>query len=233
MAYNSKIEWTESTWNPTTGCTKISVGCLNCYAEVLTKRFEKQWGKFTDVKLHYDRLKIPYKRKKPTQFFVNSMSDLFHTDIPDSFVSDVFKIMNECKHHIFQVLTKRADRLIELNSKLKWTSNIWMGVTIENKSYYNRIYLLRKCDAKIKFLSLEPLLESVVDIDLKGIDWVIVGGESGRKPRAIKKDWVIEVLDKCKKDGIPFFFKQWGGKNKKKSGRLLNGREYNQMPCYI
>jgi len=158
------------------------------------------------------------------------MSDLFHCDIPDYFIQQVFAIMNRCPQHVFQVLTKRADRIMELNDTLRWTSNIWMGVTVENTSYYRRIDQLRKCNAKIKFVSCEPLLGSVKDMNLEGIDWVIVGGESGRSPRPLDKSWVLEIREKCTERDIPFFFKQWGGTNKNKNGRLLEGKEYNERP---
>ncbi len=195
MSTKSKIEWTESTWNPATGCTKISAGCKYCYAEVMTKRFP-----------------------------------LFHNDIPDSFIQKVFSIMNECPDHTFQVLTKRADRINKLNKSLFWTPNIWMGVTIENSEYYNRIKPLLQCKAKIKFLSLEPLIGPVNKINFKGIDWVIAGGESGRQSRPVKKSWIMNIKDKCRNLNIPFFFKQWGGKSKKTTGFLLDGKNYKEMP---
>ncbi|MBL0262385.1 MAG: phage Gp37/Gp68 family protein [Leptospiraceae bacterium] len=230
MAIRSQIEWTEATWNPTTGCTKVSAGCKNCYAEAMTKRFENKWGKFSEIQFHIDRLSIPSKKKTPTVYFVNSMSDLFHKKIPDSFIKKVFEQMNENPQHTFQILTKRADRITELNHKLNWTPNIWLGVSIENPSVYDRIKPLVSSSAHIKFLSVEPLLASVKDIPLNGIDWVIVGGESGRKARPLEREWVIEIRNQCKLEKIPFFFKQWGGTNKKDSGRLLDGKEYNQMP---
>ncbi|TGM97306.1 DUF5131 family protein [Leptospira dzoumogneensis] len=230
MAVKSNIEWTEATWNPVTGCTKVSAGCANCYAEVLTRRFEKEWGKFSEVKIHPNRLSIPKRKKTPTTFFVNSMSDLFHKKVPTEFILEIFQVMRECPQHIFQILTKRPERLVELNSELIWTPNIWMGVTVENRKAYPRIDQLRKTNAIVKFLSIEPLLESVFDINLEGIDWAIVGGESGRNPRPIQKEWIIEILRECRGKNIPFFFKQWGGTNKKQSGRLLNGRIYNEYP---
>lgn len=230
MAINSHIEWTEATWNPTTGCTKVSAGCKHCYAEAMTKRFENEWGKFNEIQLHIDRLSIPSKKKTPTVYFVNSMSDLFHKKIPDSFIKKVFQAMNENPQHTFQILTKRAERILEINHKLNWTSNIWMGVSVESPLVYNRIAPLVESSAQTKFLSVEPLLASVKDIPLNGIDWVIVGGESGRKARPMEANWVIEIRDRCKKEKIPFFFKQWGGTNKKLSGRLLDGKEYNEMP---
>lgn len=230
MGAKSNIEWTEATWNPVTGCTKISAGCANCYAEVLTRRFEKDWGKFSEVKIHPFRLSIPQKKKNPTIFFVNSMSDLFHKDVPNEFILEVFKVMRENPQHTFQILTKRPERLVAMNKELIWTPNIWMGVSVENRKVYSRIDFLRKTGAIIKFLSVEPLLESVADIDLAGLNWVIVGGESGLKARPLQKNWVIEVLRTCRKEKVAFFFLQWGGRNKKLAGRLLNGREYNEMP---
>jgi protein gp37 len=230
MATHSEIEWTETTWNPTTGCTKVSAGCKNCYAEAMTKRFESKWGKFNNIQIHIDRLQLPYKKRSPTVYFVNSMSDLFHNKVPDSFIQKVFKTMNENSRHTFQILTKRADRLIKLNSKLNWTENIWMGVSVESPSVFNRIEPLIRSNAKVKFLSIEPLLSSVKQIPLDGIDWVIVGGESGRKARLMEKNWVLEIRDLCQEKHIPFFFKQWGGTNKKLSGRQLDRKEYNELP---
>ncbi len=230
MAVQSSIEWTEATWNPTTGCTKVSSGCKYCYAEALTRRFETQWGQFNEVKIHEHRLAIPLRRRKPTIYFVNSMSDLFHDDVPESFIQRVFDVMRRCPHHTFQILTKRSQRLAQLSSHLNWSPNIWMGVSIENAQVYQRIDDLRRVPARVKFLSVEPLLSSVRGMNLSGIDWVIVGGESGRRARLMQTDWVIEVRDLCKKQGVPFFFKQWGGTNKKKNGRLLQGREHNAMP---
>ncbi|EMN46116.1 phage Gp37/Gp68 family protein [Leptospira weilii] len=230
MASKSNIEWTEATWNPVTGCTKVSAGCANCYAEALTKRFEKDWGKFSEVKIHPYRLSIPKKKKNPTVYFVNSMSDLFHKDVPTDFILEIFNVMRETPQHTYQILTKRPERLYEMNEQLIWAPNIWMGVSVENKRVYPRIDFLRKADAMIKFLSVEPLLESVADINVTGLDWVIVGGESGLKARPLQKKWVVEVLRACRKEKVAFFFKQWGGKNKKLAGRILNGREYNEMP---
>ncbi|EMY76890.1 phage protein Gp37/Gp68 [Leptospira weilii serovar Ranarum str. ICFT] len=230
MSNRSDIEWTEATWNPVTGCTKVSAGCANCYAETMTKRFEKSRGKFSEIKIHEDRLAIPVKRKKPTVYFVNSMSDLFHEKIPTEFILKVFKIMQENPRHTFQILTKRPERMLELDPQITWTPNIWMGVTVENRKAYDRIDLLRKTHAQTKFVSVEPLLESVADINLDGIDWCIVGGESGPKARPMKQEWVEEVLAICDKNSIPFFFKQWGGRNKKQNGRTLNGRSYDGYP---
>lgn len=230
----SSIEWTEMTWNPTTGCSKVSQGCKFCYAEIMSKRLqamgvEKYKDNF-EVRIHPDALNTPYTWKKSKIVFVNSMSDLFHKDIPLSFIEKVFKVMNDNPQHVFQVLTKRAERLSEVHGKLKWTHNIWMGVSVENESVLDRIDLLRNSNSKVKFLSLEPLLGPLPNLNLKDIDWVIVGGESGRNPRPMDSEWVIDIQLQCEKEGVAFFFKQWGGKNKKKSGRELNGRFYDEMP---
>ena len=230
----SSIEWTEMTWNPTTGCDKISAGCKFCYAEVMSKRL-KAMGveKYKDnfkVRTHEEALKIPYTWKNSKVVFVNSMSDLFHEEIPLEFIQKVFKVMNDNPQHVFQVLTKRAERLLELHKELKWTHNIWMGVSVENAKEKHRIDYLRKINARVKFLSLEPLLAHLGEIDLENIDWVIVGGESGHKPRPMDADWVLDIQEQCKEKNVAFFFKQWGGKNKKASGRMLNGRTYDEMP---
>jgi protein gp37 len=231
----SSIEWTELTWNPTTGCTKISQGCKFCYAEVMTRRLkamgqEKYKDGFKVIKTHPETLKIPYTWKNSKVVFVNSMSDLFHEDIPLEFIKDVFKVMNENPQHIFQVLTKRAERLLEIHKELKWSHNIWMGVSVENIDVEFRIGLLRKTNAKTKFLSLEPLIGPLNKLNLKKIDWVIVGGESGFKPRPMNSEWVVDIQKQCEKSKVAFFFKQWGGKNKKASGRILNGKTYDEMP---
>jgi len=230
----SSIEWTEMTWNPTTGCSKISQGCKFCYAEIMSKRLQAMGvEKYKDnfkVRTHEKELMIPYMWKKPKIVFVNSMSDLFHPEVPFSFIKKVFKVMNDNQQHIFQLLTKRDERLFELHEKLNWTPNIWMGVSVENQKVETRIDFLRKTNAHIKFLSLEPLIGPLQNLNLKNIDWVIVGGESGRKPRPIKEKWVEEIRKQCEKFKVEFFFKQWGGTNKKKSGRLLNGRTYDGMP---
>jgi len=234
----SSIEWTEMTWNPTTGCTKISSGCKNCYAEIMTRRLiamgqKKYAAGFNKIVTHHNTLLVPYKWKTSKMIFVNSMSDLFHKDVPINFIKQVFKVMNENPQHIFQILTKRAKRLFELHEKLNWTDNIWMGVTIENKDVIDRLEYLRKINAKIKFISLEPLLDSLGKLNLSKVDWVIVGGESGFNSRLINSEWVKDIKEQCKQKNIPFFFKQWGGKNKKAAGRLLNGKIYSEMPkCF-
>ncbi|MBC3787329.1 DUF5131 family protein [Spirosoma utsteinense] len=231
----SNIEWTEMTWNPTTGCDKLSAGCKFCYAEVMTKRLkamgqEKYAEGFKVVLTHDSELLRPLAWKKPKVVFVNSMSDMFHHKVPLSFIQKVFDTMNQCPQHTFQVLTKRAEILEAYSNDLRWTENIWMGVSVEDYRVRYRIDHLRRSNAKIKFLSLEPLIGPLPNLDLTGIDWVIVGGESGRKPRPIKESWVESIRQQCQDAGVAFFFKQWGGVNKKESGRLLNGRTYDEMP---
>jgi protein gp37 len=230
----SSIEWTEMTWNPTTGCTKISAGCKFCYAEVMTKRLKAMGvDKYRDgfkVRTHEDQLNTPYTWKHGKVIFVNSMSDLFHEDVPLDFIKRVFTVMNENPQHVFQVLTKRAERLYEVHKELKWTHNIWMGVSVEDERVKDRIGYLRKTKAKVKFLSCEPLIGPLSKLNLNKMDWVIVGGESGHKPRPMSADWVLNIQEQCKKAGVAFFFKQWGGRNKKAAGRLLNGRTYDEMP---
>lgn len=234
MAHNSSIEWTESTWNPVTGCTKISPGCKNCYAERMAKRLhamgQENYRNSFDVTLHEHVVKKPVDWKKPQTIFVNSMSDLFHEAVPLEFISKIFNAMNTALQHRFQVLTKRSERLNELDSNFKWTDNIWMGVSIESDKYLSRIDNLRGTGAKIKFLSLEPLLGPLPEMDLSEIDWVIVGGESGPRSRSMEKEWVLDIRDQCLKAKVPFFFKQWGGFSKKKNGRLLEGEIWDQMP---
>ena len=230
----SKIEWTEMTWNPTTGCSKISKGCKHCYAETMSKRLQAmgnpKYKNGFEITLHPDTMKIPYSWRKPRIVFVNSMSDLFHEDIPFKYLQNIFHVMNDCSQHIFQVLTKRAEQLNRLQSRLYWGSNIWMGVTVESKEYEKRIDLLRKTNASVKFLSIEPMIGPTPALDLTGIDWVIVGGESGFGARPIKKDWVLDIQEQCLQADVPFFFKQWGGVNKKKNGRILNGKTFDGMP---
>lgn len=234
MSNKSPIEWTESTWNPITGCNKISPGCKNCYAEKLAYRLkamgQKNYVNGFKLTLQPHMLELPLKWKKPQTIFVNSMSDLFHKDVPEDYIIQVFEIMNKAYWHRFQVLTKRAERIAELSDFLKWSENIWMGVSVENKNYIHRIDYLRGTKAHIKFLSLEPLLSPLKNLNLENIDWVIVGGESGFKSRPIKEDWVLDIRNQCKETNTAFFFKQWGGKNKKKAGRLLEGKVYNELP---
>jgi protein gp37 len=233
----SKIEWTESTWNPTTGCTKISAGCANCYAEIMTRRLQamgmKKYKNGFNLAYHYNELQMPYTWKKPRMIFVNSMSDIFHENMPFDFIKAVFKVMNDCSQHTFQVLTKRADILEKYYTLLDWTPNIWMGVTVENDKVTKRIDSLRKVPAYIRFLSIEPLISAIPNLNLLNIDWVIVGGESGQKARLIKEEWVLDIKNQCEQKQIPFFFKQWGGKNKKASGKLLQGKIYCQMPVLV
>jgi protein gp37 len=234
MAGNSSIEWTEATWNPVTGCSKISPGCKNCYAHRMALRLQamgqSNYRRGFKVTLQRQALLAPIEWQKPKTIFVNSMSDLFHKDISLSFIQEVFSVMNQADWHRFQILTKRSGRLLELSPKLDWGPNIWMGVSVESGDYRFRIDHLRRTKAKIKFLSLEPLLGALSDLDLSGIDWVIVGGESGPGARAIDPAWVTDIRDQCLAQGIAFFFKQWGGVFKKRNGRSLEGRTWDQMP---
>lgn len=234
MSIKSEIEWTDATWNPVTGCSKISTGCTNCYAEVFAERFRGVPGhpyeQGFDLKLWANRLDLPSTWRKPKMIFVNSMSDLYHKDVPTEFIRSVFDSMNRAHWHTFQVLTKRSERLLEINDQLRWSRNIWQGVSVENADYKYRIDHLRKTDAHVKFLSIEPLLGPIEELDLSGIHWVIVGGESGRHARAMDPEWVRNILLQCVTQNVPFFFKQWGGINKKLAGRLLDGRTWDQMP---
>jgi len=230
----SSIEWTESTWNPVTGCTKISQGCKNCYAERMAIRLQAmgQHNYRNGFKLtcHPHALSLPLDWKKPQMIFVNSMSDLFHEKVPVDFILDVFDVMKKTPHHQYQILTKRAERLAKLSKILPWRENIWMGVTVEAADYKYRIDCLRQTAAHIKFLSLEPLLGNFGTLDLDGIDWVIAGGESGIGARPLEPEWVRNIRDECRSQHVPFFFKQWGGVNKKKNGRSLDGRVWDAMP---
>jgi len=233
----SRIEWTESTWNPVTGCTKISPGCENCYAERMAYRLQAMgqdnYRNGFNVSLHESALSLPLKWKKPCVVFVNSMGDLFHESVPFEFVAKVFEVMGKASWHTFQVLTKRSERLCELAPKLKWHKNIWMGVSVEDADYVYRIPRLREVPAYVRFVSFEPLIGPVGKVDLTDIDWIIVGGESGPKARSMKEEWVSDIQDYCLKFDVPFFFKQWGGINKKKNGRLLNGRTWDEMPLCL
>ena len=230
----SSIEWTEVTWNPVTGCTKISAGCKNCYAERMAKRLHamgstRYKNKFK-VTLHWDLVDLPRTWKHPRVVFVNSMSDLFHPEIPDEFIKAVFKTMAETLQHTYQILTKRSDRVRSLAPELSWNENIWMGVSIEDKRIIHRLDDLKHVPASVRFLSLEPLIGPLDNLDLEGIDWVIVGGESGPKARPMKKEWVESIHEQCDAVGTEFFFKQWGGVRKHDTGRELHGRTYDNMP---
>jgi len=231
----SNIEWTELTWNPVTGCNKISPGCKHCYAEVMARRLQamgqSNYRNGFELTLQEHMLNRPLEWKRPQTIFVNSMSDLFHADIPLDYIQRVFAVMKKAHWHQFQVLTKRADRLEEVSAQLPWPSNVWMGVSVERKDYVDRIDHLRKTGAAVKFLSLEPLLGPLPNLNLDDIDWAIVGGESGPGARAMKESWVLDIQEQCGKAGVPFFFKQWGGVNKKAAGRLLQGRSWDEMPA--
>ena len=231
----SRIEWIEITWNPVTGCSKISAGCANCYAERMAKRLQAMGQEnYRDgfaVRLHERMLPLPLAWRKPQMIFVNSMSDLFHEEVPAAFIQTVFGVMNEAHWHIFQVLTKRSERLHELSAQLPWTPNIWMGVSVENGESSFRIDHLRGTPAAVKFISFEPLIGPVPRPDLSEMDWAIVGGESGPGARPMDPSWVLEIRDACSKQNVPFFFKQWGGCNKKKAGRVLEGRTWDAMPA--
>jgi len=245
MSQKSKIEWTQNTWNPTTGCTKISPGCKFCYAETMAKRLQamgvRGYENGFELTILEERLIQPLKRKKPTIYFVNSMSDLFHEDIPDSFIEDVFNVITQATQHEFQVLTKRAKRMEEFFRTRQVPQNAWLGVTVEDKKYgLPRINYLRRIDVEIRFLSMEPLLENLGTINLNGIHWVIVGGESGPFARPMNKKWVENIQKQCQQSGVQFFFKQWGGRGadgkkrpKKQNGRQLNGKIFDEMPYQI
>jgi len=228
------IEWTDATWNPVTGCTKISPGCKHCYAERLAVRLQAmgnpRYRRGFAVTVHPDQLSLPLRWREPRRIFVNSMSDLFHEDVPDSFIRRAFDVMAEARWHVFQVLTKRSRRLAELAPRLPWPSNIWQGVSVENARYTRRITDLVKVPAAIRFLSIEPLLGPIADLPLAGIAWVIVGGESGPGHRPIRAEWVRSIRHQCSDAEVAFFFKQWGGRTPKAGGRVLDGREWNEMP---
>jgi protein gp37 len=238
MAAATKIEWSEFSWNPVTGCSKLSSGCKNCYAERMANRLQamgnKRYINGFSVTLHEDLLEYPLSIKSSKLIFVNSMSDLFHEDVPFSFIEKIFYVMNQSEQHIFQILTKRSERLLELSSRLNWTENIWMGVTVEDESQKRRVTDLSGVPAKVRFLSCEPLLSEISNLDLHGIHWVIVGGESGPHARSVKEEWVSSIHSQCCYFSVPFFFKQWGGTRKKKNGRLLNNRVFDEMPlCFL
>jgi protein gp37 len=230
----SSIEWTESTWNPLTGCTKISPGCKFCYAERMAKRLQgmgqPRYANGFKLTLHEDVLELPLSWKKPQLIFVNSMSDMFHENVPAWFIQKTFDVMRRASWHQFQVLTKRSDCLLKMAPSINWPNNVWMGVSVERHEYVFRIDDLRETGAAVKFVSLEPLLGPLPKLNLHGIDWVIVGGESGPGARPMEKDWVLEIQTLCRKAQVPFFFKQWGGSNKKKAGRLLQGRTWDELP---
>ena len=234
MSTHSAIEWTETTWNPVTGCTKISHGCKFCYAERLSKRLRAMGvDKYRDgfsIAVHESALKDPLKWRKPRLVFVNSMSDLFHKSVPLTFIKSVFEVMNRASQHTFQVLTKRPSRVAKMDGQLNWAPNIWLGTSIESERWLGRLTWLKQTSARTKFLSLEPLLGPLPDIQFEGIDWVIVGGESGPGARPMQADWVRELRDNCVQHGVPFFFKQWGGVLKKRTGRTLDNRTWDQMP---
>jgi protein gp37 len=230
----SAIEWTESTWNPLTGCTKVSPGCKHCYAERMAKRLQamglEKYRNGFRLTLHPDVLEEPLQWMKPQMIFVNSMSDLFHQDVPLEFIHQIFDVMYRAHWHTFQVLTKRAERLLELDSALVWPVNVWMGVSVENSDYIERVHSLQRTHAQTKFLSCEPLLGALPNLPLMGIQWVIVGGESGPGARPVEREWVKDIRDQCLRANVPFFFKQWGGTRKKKAGRLLEGRTWDELP---
>jgi len=234
MATNSHIEWTDATWNPVTGCTKISPGCKHCYAERLAHRLQlmgqPNYRNGFFLTLQPQMLELPLHWKAPKRIFVNSMSDLFHKDVPLEYIQQVFDVMERADWHQFQILTKRADRLRQVSASLPWPPNVWMGVSVENSDYVDRIDDLRATDAAVKFLSLEPLLGRLPNLKLRGIDWVIVGGESGPGARPMEEHWVLEIRNQCRRAGVAFFFKQWGGVRKSATGRTLQGRTYDDMP---
>jgi len=237
MAARSSIEWTESTWNPVTGCTKVSPGCKHCYAERLARRLQAMghpnYARGFRLKVHEHMLDWPLGQKTPQTVFVNSMSDLFHEDVPDAFILAAVDVMRRASWHRFQVLTKRSERLLEMSPKIDWPANVWAGVSVEDEDHALRIPHLRMTNSRTKFLSLEPLLGPLPRLDLSGINWVIVGGESGPGARPMMREWVIGIRDQCLAARVPFFFKQWGGTRKKQSGRLLDGRTWDDMPALV
>lgn len=234
MATRSRIEWTESTWNPVTGCSRVSPGCKHCYAERMARRLQgmglEKYAAGFRLAVHEELLESPLAWKQPRMIFVNSMSDLFHEELPVEFILRAFDSMQRAWWHTFQVLTKRSERLRELDDQIHWPENVWMGVSIENADYQHRLTDLGSTGAKLRFLSLEPLLGPLPDLDLRGIHWVIVGGESGPRARPMAREWVVEIRDQCIAAKVPFFFKQWGGQRRKQAGRLLDGRTWDAMP---
>ncbi len=234
MAQGSSIEWTEATWNPVTGCTKISAGCKNCYAERMAGRLQAmgvpQYANGFKLTLQPRALELPMRWKQPRKIFVNSMSDLFQKELPPAYIKQVFGVMNRCPQHSFQILTKRPEIAAHLASELLWSNNIWMGTSIENVLVLHRVASLVQIPSQTRFLSIEPLLGPLPQLPLRGVHWVIVGGESGPNARPMNPDWVRQIRDRCLAHGVPFFFKQWGGVNKKKAGRELDGRQWNEMP---
>jgi len=234
MAQNSAIEWTETTWNPLTGCTKISPGCKHCYAERMSLRLQAMgqanYAKGFELTLHERMLDVPLGWKKPRFVFVNSMSDLFHKDVPEEYIFRVFDVMRRASWHVFQVLTKRSDRLLKLSPKIDWPGNVWMGVSVERADYTFRIDHLRRTEAQVRFLSLEPLLGPLKNLNLEGMHWAIAGGESGPGARPMEEEWVRDIRDQCLEADVPFFFKQWGGVFKCRNGRTLEGRTWSEMP---
>jgi protein gp37 len=234
MATTSRIEWTEMTWNPVTGCTKISQGCKHCYAERMARRLHAMGnGRYRNgfrVTLHPDLLDVPRRWRDPRVVFVNSMSDLFHEAVPFDFIARVFETISACPQHTFQVLTKRSERLREFAPRLRWPANLWMGVSVEDARVVSRVADLAAVPASVRFLSCEPLIGPLDELSLEGIHWVIVGGESGPGARPMRREWATAILRQCREAGIPFFFKQWGGVRKDLTGRRLNGRTYNEMP---
>ena len=234
MAENSHIEWTDATWNPVTGCSKVSPGCKHCYAERLAGRLQamgqKNYRMGFQVTLQPEMLSHPLRWRRPRRIFVNSMSDLFHEAVPDSYITEVFSVMGRAHWHQYQLLTKRSKRLRDIDALLRWESNIWMGVSVESENFLDRVDDLRRTRAHVKFLSLEPLLGPLRNLDLTGIDWVIVGGESGPGARPLEPAWAADLRDLCLRSQVPFFFKQWGGVQKSRTGRLLDGRTWDEMP---
>jgi len=234
MATRSSIEWTDMTWNPVTGCTKVSAGCKNCYAERMALRLramgQERYARGFSLTLHWDLVSLPYSWSKPRRVFINSMSDLFHPEVPDEFIYAVFETMSECPAHQFQLLTKRSARLRKMGPSLPWTLNIWAGVSVETEEVIGRLDDLREVPASVRFLSCEPLIGPLDRLNLSNIDWVIVGGESGPGARPMEKPWVDSILRQCRVSNVPFFFKQWGGRHKARGGRLLNGTTFDEMP---